>query len=201
MAATLGRTKHSLKWRAEYLELQGAHPKHDGWRGRIWTDEDEALLRAEFGSTPSPELARKLDRTKAAMFSRANALGLQHGYIRMFTADERRAIGIVWRLGMPLSVLAHAIDRDPAVISKQAIRLGIPFDSPERPVKPSRGRKKAGRELLTLPQVLELLPPDRDFDGRLEALAADTEQRAASNRSAGARKRARDYRQSIGLAA
>lgn len=199
LGAVLGRSKHSLKWRAEYLQLQGSHGKRDGWRGRVWTPEDEALLRAEFGKTSSPDLAAKLGRSKAAMFSRAHTLGLQHGYIRMFSADERRAIGIVWRLGLPLSVLAEALDRDPAVISKHAIRLGIAFDSPDRPVQPNRGVRKQKRPAYTLAQLLELMPVDSEFDARLEAAADEMEARASRNRSLGASKRAADYRASIGL--
>lgn len=202
----LGRGVCSIRWRAGELGLRGTHAKRDGWRGRVWSAEDEALLRAEFGNTPSPELARKLGRTKAAMFSRANALGLVHGYLRPWTPDERRALGIVWRLGLPLAVIAKACGRDPAAVSKQAIKLGIAFDSPDRPVLPSRGipgsrrgTKKPPRPDMPIADILQLLPPDREFDGRLEAAAAARASRASINRGNGARNRAAQYRERHGI--
>jgi len=200
LSARIGRTMCSIRWKAGELGLQGTHARKDGWRGRVWSEAEEALLRAEFGKTPSKELAAKLGRTPAAMFSRAHTLGLQHGYIRVFSAEERRAIGIGWRLGFPLAMLARACGRDQAVISKYAIRLGIPYDSPDRPVQPTRGRK-VGRRDLSLAEILELLPPDSEFDGRLEARAREVEDRAARNRGAAAKGKAARYRQSIGLAA
>jgi len=200
LAARLGRTKHSLKWRAEYLELQGKHGKKAGWRGETWTDADLALLRAEFGKTPSKELAKKLGRSPSAMITRAHVLGLHHGYIRMFTPGERRAIGIAWRLGLPLGIVAKAVDRDPAVISKQAIRLGIPFDSPNRPVLPTRAVRKNWPDY-SLEQILALLPPDAEFDGKLEAASAAIDEKARANRSAGASRKGREYRERMGIAA
>lgn len=200
LASKLGRTNCSVNWRAEHLGLRGTHAKKDGWRGAIWTDADIELLRTEFGKTPSKDLAKKLGRTPGAMFSRAHFLGLHHGYIRMFTPDDRRAIGICWRLGLPLAVVAKALGRDPAVISKQAIKIGIPFDSPDRPVLPTRAVRKTWPSY-SLEQILELLPPDPDFDGRLERKAAEIEERARANRSAGASRKGHEYRERLGIAA
>lgn len=123
----LGRSRHSIKWRAEYLGLQGTHLKKAGWRGEIWTDADDALLRAEFGKTPSPDLAKKLGRSKGAMFCRAHALKLVHGYIRPWSDDELRALDIAFSRNISIADLAIALGRQPFSVSKFATNRNIHF--------------------------------------------------------------------------
>src|SRR3546814_3290040 len=91
----LGRSTGSLRHRADYLQLRGSHANRNGWRlGPDWTEADERTLREDYGRLPTKALATKLGRTKAAITSRANSLGLVHGYIRPFTDTETRALGI-----------------------------------------------------------------------------------------------------------
>jgi hypothetical protein len=141
----LARTPHSIRWRAEYLGLRGTHPRRDGFRdGPVWTEADLAMLRAEYGKTPTAELARKLGRRKAAIYTRANVLGLEHGWCRDFTAEDDAAIKTAWFNGTPLRDLAEALRRQEAVVAKRAIKIGYRLSDPLRPVKAPRTRR-AGR--------------------------------------------------------
>lgn len=124
----LGRTAGSLRHRAEYLRLRGLHANSNGWRlGPDWTDPDEARLRADYGRVPTKALAASLGRTKAAITSRANSLGLVHGYIRPFSEDETRALDIAFRTGVSIADLAVALDRKPTSLSKYAANHGYRF--------------------------------------------------------------------------
>lgn len=140
----LGRTQCSIRWRAQELGLRGTHPNRDGFRaGPVWSDDDIATLRAEYGTTRTRELAAKLGRPLRAIYSRTNLLGLRHPFLRDFTPEDDEAIRTAWRDGTPLSRLARTLTRDVAVISKHAIRLGIPFNASDRPTPPNRGRRRA----------------------------------------------------------
>ena len=124
----LGRTAGSLRHRADYLKLRGSHAMRNGWRaGPDWTEAEEQRLRDEYGKIPTTSLATKLGRTKAAITSRANSLGLVHGYIRPFSAEESRALGIAWRTGISIADLAIALDRKPMSVSKYATNHGYRF--------------------------------------------------------------------------
>ncbi|RDE04249.1 DNA cytosine methyltransferase [Sphingomonas aracearum] len=128
LRARLGRTACSLRWRAEYLGLRGTHANRNGWRmGPDWTEAQEALLRERYGKMPNDALAAQLGRTKAAMFSRANLLGLVHGYIRPFSADETRALDLAFRHSIAIADLAAALDRKACSVSKYATNHGIRF--------------------------------------------------------------------------
>jgi hypothetical protein len=143
----LGRTPGSLRHRAEYLKLRGSHANRNGWRlGPDWTEADEALLRAEYGRTGTKALAAKLGRTKAAVTSRANSLGLVHGYIRPFSDDETKALDIAFRTGVSIADLAAALNRKPMSLSKYGTKHGYAF-----------GRRM--RRTVTLEELLALAPP------------------------------------------
>lgn len=124
----LGRTAGSLRHRAEYLKLRGSHLNRNGWRlGPDWTEADERQLRQEYGRIPTRLLALNLGRTKAAITSRANSLGLEHGYIRPFSADESRALDTAFRTGVSIADLAAALDRKAMSLSKYATKHGYQF--------------------------------------------------------------------------
>lgn len=151
----LGRTGNSIRWRAHYLELQGTHVRANGFRGGPdWTEADIALLRAEYGKTPNPALAAKLGRTKAAMFTRANLLGLVHGYIRPFSAEETRALDQAYQRGVAIADLAMALGRKPCSVSKYAINHGYRF-----------GRRRLREGGITLAELLAGEAPARDSSG------------------------------------
>ncbi|MFW2854036.1 hypothetical protein ACM61V_19365 [Sphingomonas sp. TX0543] len=124
----LGRTSGSLRHRAEYLELRGRHANRNGWRiGPDWTDAEEARLREDYGRVPTRVLAARMGRTKAALTSRANSLGLVHGYIRPFSDEETRALEIAFRTGVSIADLAVALDRKAMSLSKYATNHGYQF--------------------------------------------------------------------------
>lgn len=124
----LGRTSGSLRHRAEYLGLRGLHANRNGWRiGPDWTGAEEARLRADYGRVPTKLLAARMGRTKAALTSRANSLGLVHGYIRPFSDEETRALDMAFRTGVSIADLAVALDRKAMSLSKYATNHGYQF--------------------------------------------------------------------------
>lgn len=134
----LGRTNHSIRWRAGHLQLQGTHDNRNGFRGGPdWTADDIATLRAEYGKTPSADLARKLGRTKPAMFTRANMLGLVHGYIKPWSEKDLKALYGAYANGTSIADLALMLDRKPMSVSKYATQHGLRFGRRRR-LKPQR---------------------------------------------------------------
>ena len=124
----LGRTAGSLRHRAEYLGLRGLHANRNGWRiGPDWTEAEEARLRADYGRVATKTLAASMGRTKASITTRANVLGLVHGYIRPFSDDETRALEIAFRTGVSIADLALALDRKAMSVSKYATNHGYQF--------------------------------------------------------------------------
>ncbi len=151
----LGRSVCSIRWRAAELGLQGTHARPNGWRTEPpWTENEIAILRRDYGRVPTPQLAAGLGRKKGGVFNKAWSLGLVHGYLRPFAEEEKTAIRIAHRTGISLTDLSAALDRDPAVVSKHAIRhLGLSFR--DRPNKAPRG-KRCLRPRLTLADILGL---------------------------------------------
>ena len=150
----LGRSRSSIAWQAGELGLQGTHARPSGWRTEPpWTAQDLRILKRDYGRVPTKELARRLNRKKGGVYTKAWALGLEHGWMRAFTADEERAIRLARDHGVSLTDLSRALDRDVAVVSKHAIRMGIPFAT--RAVKAPRGPRR-NRPLVTLASLLAL---------------------------------------------
>ncbi|CAM5549271.1 putative protein OS=Sphingobium scionense OX=1404341 GN=GGQ90_004888 PE=4 SV=1 [Sphingobium scionense] len=152
----LGRTPHSIRWRAEALGLRGSHVRRDGFRqGPVWTAEEEARLRADYGKVPTRQIAEALGRGVRAVLYHANHMGLVHGFMRAFSADEDRAIRNAWTYGVSMVDVAQALARDPAVIGKHATRLGCRFNDPARPTRGPKTRR-ANRPPVTLHSLLAL---------------------------------------------
>lgn len=151
----LGRSKTSIRWRAGALQLRGTHPRRDGFRqGPVWTDADEGRLREQYGKMDTRALAAALGRPLRAVYSRAHALGLVHGYLKPFNPEEDEAIAIAFRLGFSITDLAEALGRDTTVVSKHAKRdLQIHFSA--RTTKAPRGPRGA-RRMLSLAEILSL---------------------------------------------
>ena len=128
MRHRLGRSQFSIRWRSDYLGLRGTHTNRNGWRtAPDWTEADLATLRAEYGRTPTSELARRMGRTKASLTTRANVLGLVHGYHRAWTEDEREALLLAHRHEVAISDLAVALGRNFAGVHKYAAKKGLGF--------------------------------------------------------------------------
>ncbi len=154
LRSRLGRSRTSIAWRAGELELQGTHARPNGWRTEpSWTAEDIAVLRRDYGTVPTPELARRLNRPKAGIYTKAWSLRLQHGFMRAFSVDEERAIRIARDHGVSLTDLGAALSRDPGVVSKHAIRMGIPFSA--RTKRAPRGPRR-DRAPITLEALLAM---------------------------------------------
>lgn len=159
LGSRLGRSRHSMKWRAEVLGLQGTHANRNGFRqGPDWTEEETAKLIAGYGNGRVAALAKEIGRPLRAVYQKAHHLGLKNEWCRDFTPDEDLAIGVAWRRGLALRDLAHAMDRDQAVVSKHAIQIGFQFSDPARPAKPSR-KTKTSRPTLAEILALESLRP------------------------------------------
>ncbi|AOF95082.1 hypothetical protein [Sphingobium sp. RAC03] len=152
----LGRSPHSIRWRAEALGLRGTHVRRDGFRqGPVWTSGEEARLQADYGKVPTRDIAKDLGRGVRAVLYHANRLGLVHGFMRAFSADEDSAIRNAWTHGVSMVDVAQALGRDPAVIGKHAARIGCRFNDPARPSRGPRTRR-ANRTSVTLQSLLAL---------------------------------------------
>ena len=124
----LGRSQFSIRWRSEYLGLRGTHAHRNGWRtAPDWTEADIARLRAEYGKTSTPELASQMGRTRASLTTRANVMGLVHGYHRAWTPDEHRALALAHEHDVAVSDLAVALGRKFAGVHKYATKRGFVF--------------------------------------------------------------------------
>lgn len=157
LRADLGRSRESIAHRCGELGLHGTHPNKNGFRqGPDWTDAEEQYLRDHYATSKAKDIAAHLNRPLRAVYCRAFALGLKSTFMTAFTAGEERAIGIAWRNAISLSDLAGAIGRDIAVVSKHAIKMGLPFSGPGR-VKAKQTRR-ASRQPLSLQDILNLEP-------------------------------------------
>ena len=142
----LGRSVFSIRWRAEYLNLRGTHARSKGWRlGPDWSEADEAWLRRDYGKIPTPELARQMGRTRAAIFTRANILGLVHDGRPRWTPDHLAALRIAHERGISLADLAAALGREAGALHKYAGKQGLVF-----------GRRPRWPEPPTLADILNL---------------------------------------------
>lgn len=135
LTTRLARTRASIRWRAGFLGLRGTHSRRNGFRnGPDWSEADLAFLRAHYGKMPTPRLATALGRTKAAVLTRANVLGLEHGYISAWTNGDHDALEIAHRHGIAIADLAAALGRKRCSVSKYATNHGFAFG--RRPLLP-----------------------------------------------------------------
>jgi len=142
----LGRSSGSIRWRAEYLGLRGTHGRPNGWRGGPdWSEADLARLRQGYGKVPTAELALSMGRSKASIFTRANLLGLVHGFHRPWSKEECSALEIAFTRGIAMADLAEALGRKQAAVHKYAANRGFQF-----------GRRPRAAFAMTLPDILKL---------------------------------------------
>lgn len=161
----LGRTRSAIRYRVGYLGLQGTHRNAAGWRTEpVWTPEEDALLREHYGKTRGKALFALFEpygRKKGGVYMRARALGLDGGYSREVTEDDLRAIQIAFRVGIGLTDLALAMDRDTAIVHRLAKAMGLHFSDRSRP-KVSK-RPRASRP--PPPSLAEILSMECDLPG------------------------------------
>ena len=145
----LGWTTSSINWRVEHLGLRGTHANRDGFRGGpVWTESDIATLREHYGKMSMLQLAAMMKRTKASLFTRANILGLVHGYHRPWTDEERRAVALAHAHGVALPDLVAALGRNYAGVHKFAEKQGLAF-----------ARRTRWKPAPTLQDILALAAP------------------------------------------
>ena len=164
----LGRTPHSIRFRAGELGLRGSHARPNGWRTEpSWTNEEVAVLRRDYGKVPTPALAAALGRKKGGVFNKAFSLGLVHGWMRAFSEDEDRAIRIARAGTISLPDLSLALNRDAAVVSKHAIRMGIPFATRPHPAPrgPRRNRPRLTLASILAKEICRDAPASRELEG------------------------------------
>ena len=154
LALRLGRKPGSLSWKAKELDLTGTHKNRNGFcQGPDWRHDEIDYLRRNYRDMRAKLIASALGRPLRAIYSKAHVLGLDAGYFREFTTDERRAIEIARDHGLSIGDLAQALDRDVAVVSKQAIQLGLRFS--QRTVAAPRTRLSSRRRW-SLQEILAL---------------------------------------------
>ncbi|WP_073977614.1 hypothetical protein [Erythrobacter donghaensis] len=142
----LGRSQCSIRWRADYLGLRGTHAMANGFRGGPdWKDDELTFLRENYGRMSGAKLAECMGRTKAAVYTKANVLGLVHGYIRPWSQDEMEALRIAHDQGIAIADLAEALGRNPISVSKFATNHEFRF-----------GRRSVREVKLTLQDILGL---------------------------------------------
>lgn len=142
LAVRLGRSWHSLAWRAGHLGLQGTHANKNGFRqGPDWSDEEDARLRANYGKVRGVKLGAMFERRGLrAVYMRAHALDLDGAYNKPVTEDELRAIQIAYRVGIGFTDLGLALERDTATVHRLAKVMGLHFSDPSRPRVPKTPR-------------------------------------------------------------
>jgi hypothetical protein len=117
--------------------LRGTHANRDWFRGGpVWSDNDLERLRDLYGTMPMDALATKMGRTKASLFTRANILGLVHGYHRKWTEEEIRALRIAHDFGVALPDVAAAIGRKYPAVHKYAEKHELRFSRRPRRAAP-----------------------------------------------------------------
>lgn len=160
----LGRSQHSIKWRAEELGLQGTHPNKDGFRSDpCWTPAEDEKLRELYGKIPTRELCVRLGRKRGGVFQRAWHMGLKHGYWRPYTPDELRAFRVAFVRGISIADLAIALNRHAMTVSKYATdKLHLHF-----------GRRPRIKPPLSLEEILAL-PSQPKSGGGVTALEPPT---------------------------
>lgn len=157
----LGRTVYSIRWRAKTLGLSGTHVRPRGFvQGETWSEDHDQVLRDHYATTKGAEVAKMVGRPLRAVYQRAFHLGLKNPWMRAFSPEEERAIGVAWRTGVTLKALSAAMDRDMSVVAKKADRMGLKFTDPARPIPSPRGAGAKFRGL-TLADILarETAPP------------------------------------------
>lgn len=151
VAMRIGRTRTAMAHQIKVMGLQGTHPKRDGWRGRVWTPQEEARLREAYGKIPKADLVRELDRGWAAIQCRAHVLGVTIGKSGPMNTDEVLAIEIGIRQGLTQAVVARVLGRPWNTLKKHCGRNGLSFIRPGL-----KAAKAMGKTVHTLESILAL---------------------------------------------
>lgn len=158
LAQQLGRTEKGAYSRAGKLGL--VHPREikGGFiKTPAWKPEEDALLRDLYGNVPTRDLPARIGRSKTAIFNRAHALGLHHGYHRCWTRPELEALRNAFDRGLAIADLAAALGRKAFSVSKYASNHGMHF-----------GARPLAVEPITLQDILALGDPAVPLPAQVE---------------------------------
>lgn len=63
---------------------------------RLWTEQEDEIMRSRYPDGPTRELAQLLDRTEKSIYTRAKSLGIakSEAYLKELLAEEARRIAI-----------------------------------------------------------------------------------------------------------
>ncbi len=83
VASALGRSVNAVAHRASKLGLRKSAPARGGTRGRRWTDEELATLKAKYPTMITKTLAAEIGRSVDEVYRQAQALDLkkESGYL------------------------------------------------------------------------------------------------------------------------
>ena len=94
--------------------------------GRKWTAKEVALLKELYPECPIGEIAKKLDRSVAAIENRAHQVGIKRkSYLeKLWTAEELQLVSELY-LTKDIQDIAERIGRSPSTIRAKAHDLGF----------------------------------------------------------------------------
>lgn len=119
-----------------------------------WTDEELERLRTLFPKRGAAAVAAELGRTSAAVYQKANVLGIRYRAPR-WTAREDARLRFLWETSASLHQIAAEIGRPWKAVYHRAAFLELPFGVPQGYEYLSVAAKRAGFALRTFQRILE----------------------------------------------
>lgn len=159
LAERLGRTLGAVRSRADKLGISRPRAIKGGFcTTPTWAPEEEALLREIYPTLRMRDLLPRFPgRSKSAIFTRANVLGLQSPFIQPWTDDHKRALRIGFDRGLAIADIATALGRKAMSVSKYATNHGLDFGMRPLVVEPV-----TLIDILALADIALPLPPRVD---------------------------------------
>ena len=95
--------------------------------GRKWTAKEIALLKELYPECPIPEIAKRLDRTVAAITGKAYTLRISRKSWcdKLWTPEELQLLGQLYPTQESILDIAQRIGRSPAMVRAKAYSIGL----------------------------------------------------------------------------
>jgi hypothetical protein len=148
LAKKFGRTERAISSAAEDLGLHktGYSGNRKGGNSRVWSKEEDAIVKKLYPATWTRDLAVQLGRTKKSVSHRAAFLGLKK-YPEKFTShplpmawsdQDIKKLRQLWKKGYKISHIAEIIEKNRGAVRQQILRQRRDFGLPKRrePGKP-----------------------------------------------------------------
>jgi len=90
-----------------------------------WSDAEIMALRAGCGRAPAEEIARRLNRTRAAVYGKIRQLGLSPPRWGVWSADEAAELRCLRRRGLTFGRIAQIMGRTEGAVYAAAGRLRL----------------------------------------------------------------------------